>query len=252
MSISTKIKSILVAQAKPESDKTPYSDLLTKYKVKLDYHNFIDIESVASKDFRKERINILEHTAVVLTSKNATDYFFNLCKELRVEIPETMKYFCSSEAIALYLQKFVTYRKRKISFGKQRIDDLIDLIVKSKDDKFLLPVAVSDTLDATSLLFEKNKVDYTRAPIFQMVHSDLSNLEIDTYDIIVLFSASSVASLIHNFPKFKKSKINLAVFGEKTAEAVKIAKLKATIYAPTPEFPSMVMAIEDFVKKSNK
>lgn len=249
--MSTKVKTILVTQPKPETEKSPYFDLADKYKLKIDFRPFIQVEPISSKDFRKDKVNIAEHTAVILTSRNAADHFFRICQELRVNVPETMKYFCVSESTAYYLQKFVVYRKRKIFFGKQTISDLMDVLKKHKKEKFLVPCTdihkqeIFDTLDTQGL-------DYTKAVIYRTVASDLADLANVNYDVLVFFSPSGITSLLKNFPKFKQNTTRIAAFGPTTAQAVLDAGLRLDIQAPVPMAPSMTMALEQYIKKANK
>ncbi len=248
---SLKVKSILVSQPKPESDKSPYFDLAKKCNVKIDFRPFIHVEGIPAADFRKDRINIAEHTAVILTSKNAVDHFFRICQEMRVAIPDTLKYFCISESTAYYLQKYVIYRKRKIFHGKQTFLDLIDVIKKHKEEKFLLPCSDKHKEEVPEVL-DQLSINYTKAIIYKTVCSDLSDLADVNYDVLVFFSPSGIKSLFQNFPKFKQNKTRIAAFGPTTAKAVKEAGLKLDIHAPMPAAPSMTMALEQYISKSNK
>ena len=196
-----KVKSILVSQPKPESDKSPYFDLAKKCNVKIDFRPFIHVEGINAADFRKDRINISEHTAVILTSKNAVDHFFRICLEMRVTIPDTLKYFCISESTAYYLQKYVIYRKRKIFHGKQTFLDLIDVIKKHKEEKFLLPCSDKHKEEVPDVLDQLN-ITYTKAIIYKTVCSDLSDLADVNYDVLVFFSPSGIKSLFQNLGKF--------------------------------------------------
>lgn len=249
--ISLKVKSILVSQPKPESDKSPYFDLAKKCNVKIDFRPFIHVEGIPAADFRKDRINLAEHTAVILTSKNAVDHFFRICQEMRVSIPDTLKYFCISESTAYYLQKYVVYRKRKIFHGKQTFLDLIDVIKKHKEEKFLLPCSDKHKEEVPEVLDQLN-INYTKAVIYKTVCSDLSDLADVNYDVLVFFSPSGIKSLFQNFPKFKQNKTRIAAFGPTTAKAVKEAGLKLDIHAPMPAAPSMTMALEQYIAKVNK
>ena len=246
-----KVKSILVTQPKPESDKSPYFDLAKKFNIKIDFRPFIHVEPIAARDFRKERINLSEYPSVIFTSRNAADNFFRICNEMRVNVPESLKYFCVSESTAYYLQKYVVYRKRKIFFGKQTISDLMDVIKKHKTDKFLVPCTdihkqeIFDTLD-------QHHIEYTKAIIYKTVASDLSDLANVNYDVLVFFSPSGITSLLKNFPKFKQNATRIAAFGPTTAQAVIDAGLKLDIQAPVPAAPSMTMALEQYIKKANK
>lgn len=246
-----KVKSILVSQPKPESDKSPYFDLAKKCNVKIDFRPFIHVEGIPAAEFRKDRINIAEHTAVILTSKNAVDHFFRMCQEMRVSIPDTLKYFCISESTAYYLQKYVIYRKRKIFHGKQTFLDLIDVIKKHKEEKFLLPCSDKHKEEVPDVLDQLN-INYTKAIIYKTVCSDLSDLADVNYDVLVFFSPSGIKSLFQNFPKFKQNKTRIAAFGPTTAKAVKEAGLKLDIHAPMPAAPSMTMALEQYIAKANK
>lgn len=246
-----KIKSILVSQPKPETEKSPYFDLINSYKVKIDFRPFIHIEGVDGKEFRKSKINILDHKAVIFTSRNAVDHFFRICEELRITVPDSMKYFCISESTAYYLQKYVVYRKRKIFHGKQSFEDLIDVIKKHGGEKFLLPCSDIQKQDVPKLL-EANKIDYSRAILYRTVCSDLSDLADVNYDVLVFFSPAGIKSLFMNFPEFKQNSTAIAVFGSTTAKAAKEAKLRIDIAAPMPEAPSMTMALENYIKKMNK
>jgi uroporphyrinogen-III synthase len=249
--MSLKVKSILVTQPKPETDKSPYYDLAKKFGVKIDFRPFIQVEPISANDFRKDRVNIPEHTAIILTSRMAADHFFRICNEMRINVPESMKYFCISESTAYYLQKFVVYRKRKIFFGKQTINDLMDLIKKHKKEKFLVPCTdihkqeIFETLD-------ENGIDYDKAIIYKTVASDLSDLANVNYDVLVFFSPSGITSLFKNFPKFKQNTTRIAAFGPTTAQSVLDAGLKLDIQAPVPSAPSMTMALEQYIKKANK
>ena len=246
-----KVKTLLISQPKPEGDKSPYFDLAKKCNVKIDFRPFIHVEGVSSQDFRKDKINIAEHTAVIMTSRNAVDHYFRMCQEMRVTVPETMKYFCVSESTAFYLQKYVLYRKRKIFHGKQTVVDLMEVIKKHKTENFLLPcsdIAKEEIADK----LEAQKVKYTKAVMFRTVASDLSDLANVNYDVLVFFSPSGIKSLFKNFPKFKQNKTRIACFGPTTALAVKEAGLKLDIHSPNPKAPSMTMALEQYIVAANK
>ncbi len=250
-SAKLKVKTILVSQPQPEGDKSPYFDLAKKCNVKIDFRPFIHIEGVSVADFRKEKINIAEHTAVIMTSKASVDHYFRMCQELRITVPETMKYFCISESTAFYLQKYVLYRKRKIFHGKQTILDLMTVIKKHKTENFLLPCSDMHKEEIADKLDEQ-KIKYTKAVMYRTVCSDLSDLENVNYDVLVFFSPSGIKSLFENFPKFKQNKTRIAGFGPTTAQAVKDAKLKLDIHAPSPKAPSMTMALEQYINDVNK
>jgi uroporphyrinogen-III synthase len=249
--MSLKVKTILVTQPRPETDKSPYFDLAKKYSLKIDFRPFIQVEPISAKDFRKDKVNIPEHTAVILTSRNAADHFFRMCTELRITVPETMKYFCVSESTAYYLQKFVVFRKRKIFFGKQTITDLMDVLKKHKKEKFLVPCTDIHKQEIFETL-EAQNINFTKAVIYKTVASDLSDLEKVNYDVLVFFSPSGITSLLKNFPKFKQNNTRIAAFGPTTTQAVLDAGLRLDIQAPVPAAPSMTMALEQYIKKANK
>ena len=244
-----KVKSILVTQPKPETDKSPYFDLAKKYSLKIDFRPFIHVEGVEAKEFRKDRVNITEHTAVVLTSRSAVDHFFRICGEMRHTVPEGMKYFCISESTAYYLQKYVIYRKRKIFHGKQTFADLIDIIKKHKDEKFLLPCSDIHKEEIADILEEQN-ISFSKAIMYKTVCSNLKDLANVNYDVLVFFSPSGIKSLYKNFPKFKQNKTRIAAFGPTTAKAVIDAGLRLDIHAPNPKAPSMTMALEQYIKEN--
>jgi uroporphyrinogen-III synthase len=246
-----KVKSILVTQPKPETDKSPFYDLAKKLNLKIDFRSFIHVEGIPAKDFRKEKISPLDFTAVIFTSRNAIDHYFRICEEMKIEVPADMKYFCITEAVALYMQKYVQYRKRKISIGKQTTADLIELLKKHKTEKFFYPCTDVYT-DSIPVFLKENGYDFSAAVIYKTVCSDLSDLAEVNYDMIVFFSPSGIKSLFKNFPDFKQNNTRLATFGPTTAKAVLDAGLTINIQAPTPAFPSMTMAIEDYVKRMNK
>jgi len=245
------IKTILVSQPKPEGEKSPYFDLADKYKLKIDFRPFIRVEGVNAQEFRTQRVNFGDFTAVILTSKNAVDHYFRMAQETRFSVPDTMKYFCISEAIALYLQKYVTYRKRKIFFGKQTIEELVESMRKHKGEKYLLPC--TDILrDKIPETLEQHKIDFTKAMLYRTVASDLSDLENVSYDMLVFFSPGGIESLFKNFPDFKQNNTIIAAFGPTTANAVIKNNLRLDVHAPQPNAPSMTAAIENFVKESLK
>lgn len=245
------VKTILVSQPKPEGEKSPYFDLAEKFKLKIDFRPFIQVEGIDVQEFRTQKVNIPEHTAVILTSKVAVDHFFRMAKEVRFDVPDTMKYFCISEAIAYYLQKYVTYRKRKIFFGRQTINDLVEVMKKHKNEKFLLPCTdiLRDNIPET---ISEQKINFTKAVLYRTVASDLSDLEDVYYDMLVFFSPGGVESLLKNFPDFKQSKTLIAAFGPTTAQAVIKNNLRLDVHAPQPEAPSMPAAIELYIKNELK
>jgi uroporphyrinogen-III synthase len=247
-----KIKNILVSQPEPaDLEKSPYGELAKNFNLNIDFNKFIKIEGVCSKEFRQHRIQLLDFTAIIFTSRNAVDHFFRLAKDLRTEIPDTMKYFCISESTAFYLQKYVQYRKRKIFHGKQSFEQLLELIKKHKDEKYLLPCSDIHKASMTRLL-DENNVDYQKAVFYKTLASDLSHLTIKEYDMLIFFSPSGVKSLIKNFPEFKQNSTLIAAFGPTTAKAIDDAGLELNISAPTKTAPSMTMAIEQYIQKVNK
>ncbi|SFE93446.1 uroporphyrinogen-III synthase [Thermophagus xiamenensis] len=246
-----KIKKILVSQPKPSTPKSPYFELSEKNNVKIDFRPFIQIEGVSAKEFRQQKINILEHTAVIFTSRTAIDHFFRICEETRVTVPDDMKYFCISEATAFYLQKYIVYRKRKIFHSTGKFPDLVEVIKKHKQEKFLVPLSDIHKQEIPDLL-TKAKVKFTKAILYRTVSSDLSDLKEIDYDVLVFFSPSGIKSLLQNFPNFKQNDTLIASFGPATAKAVKEAGLRLDIQAPMPQAPSMTAALEMYIKKYNK
>ena len=245
------VKSILVSQPKPESDKNPYYDLSRKYRIKIDFRPFIYVDRISTQEFRKQKVNILDHTAVIFTSRNAVDHFFHLCKDLRITVPDSMKYFCISESTAYYMQNYVTYRKRRIFHGNQTVVELAGIISKHENDKFLLPCSDILKEDIPKLL-KKHKIDYSRAVFYRTMCSDLSDLAKVNYDMLVFFSPSGIKSLFKNFPDFKQNETRIAAFGSTTSQAVKEYGLNLDIQAPTKNAPSMTMAIEQYLKNIRK
>ncbi|MDF4220582.1 uroporphyrinogen-III synthase [Maribacter sp. M208] len=246
-----KVKTILVSQPEPKMENSPYSKLIDKEKVKVDFRPFIHVEGVDAKSVRQQKIDLNDFTAIILTSRNAVDHFFRIADEMRFKVPDSMKYFCQSEAVAYYLQKYVVYRKRKIYVGKRLFTDLVPLIKKYKDEKFLLPSSdvlkqdVPDTLDSLS-------IEWKRAIFYKTVISDLSDLRNVYYDILVFFSPSGIESLLQNFPDFDQKNTRIAVFGNSTVDAATDAGLRIDIKAPTPETPSMTMALQKYIMSVNK
>jgi uroporphyrinogen-III synthase len=246
-----KIKNILISQPKPERENDPFFELAKKHNVKILFRKLFKIEGVPSKDFRQDRINLLDYTAIIFTSKNAIDHYFRICGEMRVVVPDTMKYFCISESVALYLQKYVQYRKRKIFHGRQHFSELVELMKKHKTEKFLLPT--SDLLKADiPQLLDENKFNYKRIVFYNTIPNDITDIDIVQYDMIVFFSPAGIKALFHNYPKFKQDKILVAAFGSTTANAVKEAGLTLHVQAPTPSAPSMAMALEQYIVKLAK
>lgn len=246
-----KVNSILVSQPKPKEDKSPYFDLAEKYNLKVDFRPFIEVKPVSAKDFRKQKIDILEHTAVIFTSRNAVDHFFSICAELKIEMPSDMKYFCISEQTANYLQKYIVIRKRKIFTGFRTAQDLIEILKKHKNEKYLFPCSSIRKNDIPDFLKE-NGYKHNEAVMYETVAADLSDLADVNYDIIAFFSPSGINSLFVNFPDFKQNKTRIAAFGPTTAQAVRDAGLILDIEAPMPNAPSMTGALEVYIKEANK
>lgn len=251
MAVNVKVKNILVTQPKPETDKNPYFDLAKKFNVKIEFRPFIQIEGIPANVFRKDRVNIAEYQAVILLSRQAADHYFRMAAEMRFTTFDEIKFFCVSESTAFYLQKYITYRKRKIFYGKHSINDLMDVVKKHKKEKFLLPCSDVLNPDIAATLNE-HEIEFTKAAIYRTVSSDLSDLKVDAYDMIVFFSPSGVTSFMQNFPKFKQNNTRIAAFGATTAQTVLDAKLKLDVQAPVPAAPSMTMAIEHYIKVANK
>lgn len=239
------IKKILVSQPKPASEKSPYFDIAKRFGVELVFRPFIKVEGLTPKEFRQQKVNILDYTAVVFTSRHAIDNFFSLAKEMRVTIPEDMKYFCVTETISLYIQKYVQYRKRKVFFGNTgKIDDLIPHMVKHKTEKYLVPMSNVHN-DAVSDLLESKKLTHKECVMYRTVSNDFTAEEIKTfdYDMLIFFSPAGIESLIKNFPDFDQKHIAIATFGPATAKAVKEAGLRLDLEAPSEKYPSMTSAL---------
>ncbi|MDG2415406.1 MAG: uroporphyrinogen-III synthase [Flavobacteriaceae bacterium] len=246
-----KVKTILVSQPEPKMDNSPYARLIDKEKVKVDFRPFIHVEGVDAKNVRQQKIDLSQFTAVILTSRNAVDHYFRLAEEMRFKVPDSMKYFCQSEAVAYYLQKYVVYRKRKIYVGKMNFADLVPLFKKYKEEKYLLPS--SDVLKPTvPEALDQLQLDWKRGVFYKTVISDLSDLSDVLYDVLVFFSPSGIESLLKNFPEFKQNNTRIAVFGNSTIKAATDAGLRIDIKAPTPETPSMTMALQKYINTENK
>jgi uroporphyrinogen-III synthase len=247
-----KIKNILLSQPQPaDSEKSPYAELVKKYNVNIAYRKFIRIEGIPAKEFRKDRINILDYTAVIFTSRNAVDHFFRICKEMRIEVPDTMKYFSISESTAYYLQKYVQYRKRKVFHSKESFANLSELTKKHKTEKFLLPCSDVHKQEISKML-DENKIQYKKAILYRTLVNDLSDVRIEDYDMLVFFSPSGIKSLFKNFPKFKQNSTVIGAFGPSTAKAVTDAGLILNVSAPSQTAPSMIMAIEQYLQNELK
>lgn len=246
-----KVKTILISQPEPKVDNSPYSELEEKLRVKIDFIPFIHVEGVSSKDVRQQKIDLTKYSAVILTSRNSVDHFFRIAEEMRYKVPDTLKYFCLSEAVAYYLQKYVVYRKRKIYVGKRNFSELSPYIKKYKNEKFLLPASDMLKPDVPKTL-NKLGVDWKQGIFYKTVVSDLSHLRDVYYDILVFFSPTGIKSLFENFPDFEQNDTKIAVFGNTTVKAAKEHGLVVNIMAPTPETPSMTMALKNYIKEANK
>ena len=248
------IKKILVSQPKPTSEKSPYYDIAEEHGVDLIFRPFIKVEGITAKDFRQQKVSILDHSAIVFTSRHAIDHFFKLAKELRVTIPEDMKYFCVTETIALYIQKYVQYRKRKVFFGTTgKIQDLIPLMVKHKTEKYLIPQSDVHTDEIKNLLDAK-KLQHTECVMYRTVSNDFTEEEIKNfdYDMLIFFSPTGIQSLTKNFPEFKQGDIRIATFGPSTAKAVEDMGLRLDLQAPSEQYPSMTSALKAYLKENKK
>lgn len=246
-----KIKNILISQPRPVVEKSPYYDIEKKYKVKIDFRPFVQVEGISIKDFRKQKIDICEHTGIIFNSRISVDHFFRICEELKIQVKDTWKYFCITEAIAHYLQKYVVYRKRKIFYSNGNFDELLDEIKRFPDERLLLPLSDVHKQEIPSKLTKAN-IKYTKAILHKTVSADLSDMKELNYDLIVFFSPAGVASLFHNFPDFVQGEKCIGAFGPQTAEAVEAHNLRLDVKAPTPQAPSITMAIEQFLSDRNK
>lgn len=243
-----KIKKILVSQPKPTSDKSPYYEIAQKYGVEIDFRPFIKVEGLSAKEFRQSKVSIPEFTAVIFTARTAIDHFFRLCEEMRITIPDTMKYFCTTEAIALYLQKYIVYRKRKIFHANTgKLADLIPFLTKHNKEKYLY--AVSDVHNDDTTLLDSAKINYTKAVMYRTVSNDFGEDEKFDYDMLIFFSPAGISSLLKNFPDFQQGDIRIASFGATTAQAVKDAGLRLDIEAPTVKDKSMTAALESYLQE---
>ena len=245
-----KVKTILVSQPEPKVENSPYFELQEKLRVKIDFIPFIHVEGVNSKEIRQEKIDLSDFSAIILTSRNAVDHFFRIAKEMRYTVPDSMKYFCQSEAVAYYLQKYVVYRKRKIYVGKRTFSELSPLIKKYKTENFLLPSSDKLKPEVPKILNDL-KIEWKQGVFYRTVVSDLSDLRDVFYDILVFFSPSGIESLFENFPDFEQNDTRIAVFGNTTIKAAEAKGLVCNIQAPTPETPSMTMALKKYIKEVN-
>ena len=244
-----KVKSILVSQPEPQVANSPYSALADKHKVKIDFQPFIEVIGIPGKEFRKDKISVRDFKSFIFTSRIAIDHFFRMCKEMRVPVSPEWKYFCTSEAVAFYLQKFVPYRKRKIYPGKGSLADLIPILKKQRGERFMMPTSDILNPDIPNLL-EKSNIEWTRAKMYQTVICDLSHLSDVKYDILVFFSPEGIRSLLRNFPEFEQGETLIAGFGNTTKAAIEENDLRLDIAVPTAKFTSMTQALDSFIEKS--
>jgi uroporphyrinogen-III synthase len=243
------IKKMLVSQPQPASSKSPYYDIARKYGVEIDFRPFIKVEPLSAKEFRQQRVSILDYSAIIFTARTAVDHFFHLCEELRIMIPESMKYFCITETTAVYLQKYIVYRKRKVFFGQNgKLDDFIKLVGRHPREKYLIPVSDIHK-DDLMVGLDTKRIHYKVTTMYRTVSNNFKENEAFDYDMLLFFSPSGISSLLKNFPKFKQKDIRIGCFGPTTAKAAIDAGLRLDIEAPTPEAPSMTAALEQYLKK---
>jgi uroporphyrinogen-III synthase len=248
-----KVNTVLITQPKPDTDKSPYYELARKYDLRLQFHPFIRVEGLSGKDFRKQRIDITEHTAIIFTSRNAIDHFFRICEELKVKVSQEMKYFCVTEAVALYLQKFILYRKRKVFFSPDgSTEGLLEVIAKHKhNERFILPTADNGKNDIAQFLTKSN-IEYSEATLYRTVSNDIAPVMQENFDLIVFFSPFSVQTLFDHDPKFKQNGTLIGAFGPTTSKAVEDSGLRLDVKAPMPNAPSMVSALERYLETLKK
>ena len=247
-----KIKKILVSQPQPQGEKSPYFDISEKHGVKIDFRPFIKVEGLSAKEFRAQRVSILDFTAIIFIAKQGIDHFFKICEEMRITVPETMKYFCVTEAVAVYLQHYIHYRKRKVFFGTStKMSDLVPVLNKHAAEKYLF-VAPELVNDETIVALDSSKIKYTKAVMYRTVSNDFSKDEEFNYDMLLFFSPLGVQSLIKNFPDFKQEEIQIGCFGSTTATAVKELGLRLDLEAPSAQYPSMTMALDAFLREYAK
>ena len=244
-----KVKSILVSQPEPQVPNSPYSALADKHKVKIDFQPFIEVIGIPGKEFRKDKVSVRDFKSFIFTSRISIDHFFRMCKEMRVPVSPEWKYFCTSEAVAFYLQKFVPYRKRKIYPGKGSLADLIPILKKQRGERFMMPTSDILNPDIPNLL-EKSNIEWTRAKMYQTVICDLSHLSDVKYDILVFFSPEGIRSLLRNFPEFEQGETLIAGFGNTTKAAIEDNNLRLDIAVPTAKLTSMTQALDSFIEKS--
>jgi uroporphyrinogen-III synthase len=247
-----KVSKILITQPRPETEKSPYFDLAKKYSLQLDFHAFIRVEGLSGKDFRKQRVDITEYTSIIFTSRYAVDHFFRICEELKLKVSQDMKYFCITEAVALYLQKFILYRKRKVFFSADgSTGGLQDVISKHKVEKYILPVSDNGKNDI-ALHLAKHNIKFAEVTLYRMVSNDIDSVMKDNYDMIVFFSPFSVQSLFDHNPEFKQNGTMIGAFGPTTSKVIEDLGMRLDVKAPAPNAPSMVSALELFILNSQK
>lgn len=247
-----KIKRILVSQPQPKEEKSPYYDISEKYNVKIDFRPFIRVEPLSAKEFRTQRVSILDHTAIIFNAKQGIDHFFNICEEMRISIPETMKYFCISESVAVYLQHYINYRKRKVFYGNSnKIQDLVVILNKHTVEKFLF-ITPEILNEETIAVLDSSKITYTKAIMYRTVSNDFGPDEMSNYDMLIFFSPIGVQSLFKNYPDFKQDEIHIGSLGSTTAATVRDSGLRLDLEVPTPQHPSMTMALDNYLKENIK
>jgi len=247
-----KIKKILVSQPRPTTEKSPYFDIIDKYSVKIDFRPFIKVEPVTAREFRSQHVNILDHTAIIFNARHGIDHFFRLCEEMRITVPETMKYFCVSETVALYLQKYIQYRKRKIFFSPTgKFPDLITVLNKHHEEKFLYITSDIRNEETMSIL-ENSKVSFSQGIMYRTVSNNFAPDEPFDYDMLIFFSPAGIKSLLENFPNFEQGEIQIGCFGAITAQAVRDSGLRLDLEVPSPGVPSMTMALDNYLKEAKK
>lgn len=248
----SKVKKILISQDVSETGKVPYLDIATKHDLQIDFYPFIRVENLTAKEFRLQKINILDFTAIVFVGKTAVDHFFQLCEKLKIVVPDTMLYFCASESVALYLQKYIVYRKRKIHFGRTgKLEGLSASFEKFKKEKFLVPVSEGHVPNITDAL-DKLNLDYKKAVMYKMVSNEINKAKLEAYDLLLFFSPASVSALFEQVPEFKQENIYIGCFGASTAKSLKDADLNVHYEAPSKQFPSMTASLENFVQENHK
>lgn len=245
------IRKILVSQPRPTSDKSPYYDLMRKHDVQITFHPFIKVEALTPREFRDQHIDISSHTAVIFTSRHSIDHFFQLCKQMRIDIPEDMKYFCITETISLYIQKYVQYRKRKVFYGETgKIDDLLPHILRHRTERFFIPQSDVHNTAFSQLLKQKN-IDFTDGIMYRTVSNQIPKDQPFDYDMLVFFSPSGIQSLLKNFPGYQQGDTRIASFGPATARSIVDAGLRLDLQAPTLQYPSITSALDAYLQEQN-